>query len=112
MSGITFEQLIAIISALVVPLLVAIAGKFWGDKKAERLEMVKGAIGIAYNVVNEIAAMTTTKIDDKAALALKAFRDALWAQGITPTPQEEDLAKLGFKAMHGAEKVSAAASPH
>lgn len=108
MSTLTFEQLLAIISALVVPLLVALAGKFWGDKKAARLETIKGAIGIAYNVVNEVAAMTTTKIDDKVALALKAFRDALWAQGITPTPREEELAKLGFKAMHGAEKVSAA----
>lgn len=61
------------------------------------------ALGVAYNVVNEVARVTPTKIDDKLALGLGFLKEALSHKGQTLNLADEERAKLLFKAMHGRE---------
>ncbi len=109
-----FATIVTGIAAVLVPVLVAVARMFLKDSADKTLETVKWAIGVAYNTVNEISLRTANKVDDKAALALKVFADAMASQGIQATPSQLAMAKASLVAMHGQEKLAlkvAAAHP-
>lgn len=75
-------------------------------KESQRFDLVRMGMDVAYLVVSEASRMTETKLDDKAALGLAAFRDYLKTHGLFPTAEEEARALLAFKAKHGAEKLA------
>lgn len=78
------------------------------SQKAARYEsLFKDAVAIAYDVVNDIAAKTPNKIDDKVAVGLDVLRQYLGLHGVEATPVDEAKAKLLFQAMHGSEKAGA-----
>lgn len=104
-TGVTFEQIVSLLAMVIVPFLLGLARIVWKDKTDSRISKVNAAIGLAYGVTNEAAKLTKTKLDDKAAYALKVFRDALQANGVAPTQAEEKLAQLSWKSMHGQEKT-------
>lgn len=104
----TREDLIAAVVTVLVPALAALVRLWLKDKDAERAQMLRWAVDVAYNVTNEVAKHTETKVDDKVAHALGVFREALAVSGASPTAEEEKAAQLAWKAMHGAEKEAEA----
>lgn len=97
--------------ALVV--VVPVAGVLWRmwrkDKaEADRVLFLQG-VHIAYGVVNNIAAMTENKIDDKAAEFLKQLKIYLEPKGLPVTPAVAQEAQLIADAIHGNEKKLLAA---
>lgn len=92
--------------ALVV--LVPAGAVFWKmlrkDKaEADRALFLQG-VHIAYGVVNNIAAMTDNKIDDKAAEFLKQLKTYLEPKGVEVTPVVAAEAQMIANAIHGNEK--------
>lgn len=82
------------------------------EEQARRLEMVKSGVVVIYHLVEEVARLTPTTIDDKAAYGLGKLNEWLQAQGQPPmTGQEKVLAAMGFTAINGAEQ-KAATSPN
>jgi hypothetical protein len=63
-------------------------------------------VRLAYNIVNEISALTPNTVDDKVALGLKYLNDYVNAGGGKVSVADEARAKLLFKAMHGEEKAA------
>lgn len=98
------DDTIATITAIVVPALVALARIFFKDAAVKHQDAVEWAVGVAYNVTNEVAKHTATQVDDKVAFALGVFRDALKTKGVQASVDDEAAAKLAWKAMHGADK--------
>lgn len=77
------------------------------ELKAQRLADVLAFSRLAYQVVNEIAIRTATKIDDKVALGLAELNKALENAGKpTLSDAEAKLAAQAFTAHHGNEKIS------
>lgn len=70
-----------------------------GIKGRKRLKLV---CDLAYEAVDFIKDKTPTKIDDKAALALKGVSDLL---GRDLSPKEAELAKAQFEARHDYESM-------
>lgn len=103
-----WDKTIALVASIAVPLLVALARGFWKDKTDGRLANIQWAMGLAYNITNEIAKRTENKVDDKVAVAIGFFERALRQQGITPTAQETELARMQWQALHGQEKTAEA----
>ena len=83
--------------SVVVPALVWL---FRRSKLAAYEAMFKMGVELAYKVVNDAAARSENKIDDKAALALKVLRDYLSSQGQALKANDEVRAKLLWSAMH------------
>jgi hypothetical protein len=81
----------------------ALGRLIWKDKVAftdeRRSQFIQG-VDLAYNVVNNVAAMSENKIDDKVAEGLKVL--SAWLKRDLK-PAEVADAKLMFDAMHGAE---------
>ena len=74
------------------------------DKAEAKEKLFKTAVEVAYNVVNDIAARTNNKVDDKVALGLKALKDFMALNGQSVSAVDEEKAKLLFQAMHGSTK--------
>lgn len=100
------EKLVATVVGFAVPVLVGVMRQWWKDRADVRMERIRWAAGLAYNVTNEVAKFTETKVDDKVAYALGVFVQALGKAGIKPTDAEVAMAKLQWQAMHGAEKMA------
>ncbi len=79
--------------------------------KSKQWESIfRAGVPIAFNIVNDIAARTDNKIDDKVALGLGALNDWLRANGQSEMkPVDVEKAKLLFSALHGEEKAAAGA---
>lgn len=67
--------------------------------------IVQKTAHLAYDVVSALKASTPTKIDDKAAVALKVITDRLDRE---LKPAEVALAKAAFDARHATEKTALA----
>lgn len=74
------------------------------DRADAKEKLFKTAVEVAYNVVNDIAARTDNKVDDKVALGLKALKDFMALNGQSVSAVDEEKAKLLFQAMHGSTK--------
>jgi hypothetical protein len=74
------------------------------DKADAKEKLFKTGVEVAYNIVNDVAARTQNKVDDKIALGLKALKDFMALNGQSVSPVDEEKAKLLFQAMHGAKK--------
>lgn len=100
--------------ALVVPVLAMGVVAFWrwsqAEKSAEqraaneaRVRAIFRTADLVFGVVEELARLTPTDIDNKALYALRLFREKLEEQGLPPpTPAEERVATAVFKARHAA----------
>ena len=105
--GLTFEQLLALLASVVVPLFLGIGGWLWKDSAKQKEEKIAAWIRAAYLITEEVAKLTPTKVDDKIAYALRVLSERLSAAGITPTAAIGEQAKAIWTAMSGAEKVEA-----
>ena len=105
--GLTFEQLLALLASVVVPLFLGIGGWLWKDSARQKEEKIAAWIRAAYLITEEVAKLTPTKVDDKIAYALKVLSERLEAAGIKPTAAIGEQAKAVWTAMSGAEKVEA-----
>lgn len=71
-----------------------------------RRRRVAMAVYHAFHVVEDISKETDTDVDDKVAAGLKALDAYMLANGWRALkPGEVELAKLGFSALNGSEKV-------
>lgn len=93
-----------------LPVLVVGGGMLWRlirkDKADSDRALFLQGVHIAYGIVNNIAAITPNKIDDKAAEFLKQLESYLTAKGVEVTPQ---LMAEGAKiadAIHGNAKAA------
>ena len=105
--GLTFEQLVALLASVVVPLFLGIGGWLWKDAAKAKEQTIAKWVQAAYMITEEIAKLTPNKVDDKIAYALGVLTDQLKAAGITPTLAITEQAKATWTAMSGAEKVEA-----
>ena len=105
--GLTFEQLVALLASVVVPLFLGIGGWLWKDSAKQKEEKIAAWIRAAYLITEEVAKLTPTKVDDKIAYALKVLSERLEAAGIKPTAAIGEQARATWTAMSGAEKVEA-----
>lgn len=110
-TSITFEQLVAVVAAIAVPLLVAVIGYFFKERATERQSQIQRWIVAAYHITTEVSKLTPTKVDDKIAYALGVLAERLSAAGVAVTPAVEAQARATWTAMSGEEKraVSVAA---
>ena len=74
------------------------------DRAEAKEKLFKTAVEVAYNVVNDIAARTDNKVDDKVALGLKALKDFMALNGQSVSAVDEEKAKLLFQEMNGSTK--------
>jgi hypothetical protein len=83
------------------------------EAQDKRLATLKAGFSVVYHLVDEVARLTPTQVDDKAAFALGKLNEWLQAQGLPAmSGPEKVLASMAFTAMHGAEKkAEALASP-
>lgn len=81
------------------------------DKAAAKSKLFEMGVGIAYNIVNDLAARSPNKVDDKVALALGFLAEYLKTNGQEMTDADAEKAKLLFAAMHGREKAIMAGKP-
>jgi hypothetical protein len=90
--------------ATIVLVLGGLLGKLgWDEVRRRRV-----ALGVyhAFHIVEDLAAETENKIDDKVAEALKQVDAYLLASGWRPLkPGEQEVAKLGFTSLNGASKL-------
>lgn len=105
--GLTFEQLVALLASVAVPLFLGIGGWLWKDAAKAKEQTIAKWVQAAYMITEEIAKLTPNKVDDKIAYALGVLTSHLQAAGITPTLAITEQAKATWTAMSGAEKVEA-----
>lgn len=105
--GLTFEQLVALLASVAVPLFLGIGGWLWKDAAKAKEQTIAKWVQAAYMITEEIAKLTPNKVDDKIAYALGVLTGHLKAAGITPTLAITEQAKATWTAMSGAEKVEA-----
>lgn len=98
------------IASVVVTVLGLIGGALHlSSRRKEQIAIVTSA---AFHGVEDLAATTDNTVDDKIAAGLKIADEWMAAQGWRPLkPGEQEVVKLGFKAINGAsalqEKVQA-----
>lgn len=92
------------LGALVGAVLLFFFRAIFKDRAEAKEKLFKTGVEVAYNIVNDIAARTQNKVDDKIALGLKALKDFMALNGQSVSPVDEEKAKLLFQAMHGAKK--------
>lgn len=92
------------IGVLIGSILLFFFRAIFKDRAEAKEKLFKTGVEVAYNIVNDIAARTDNKIDDKVALGLKALKDFMSLNGQAVSPVDEEKAKLLFQAMHGAKK--------
>lgn len=102
-------EIIDAVFKLLVVLMLAGAGWLLAKWKwtGDRVKLLAAGVEIAYGAVNELAAKTDNKVDDKAAEALKQL--ALFLEGYgqkPPTLAESNAAKVQFNAMHAEERAA------
>lgn len=92
--------------ASIVGTLAALVFGVWKLSDLRKKQVATGAY-YAFHMVEDIAATTENTVDDKVAAGLKALDAYMLAQGWRPLkPGEQEVAKLTFSAMHGAQKVA------
>lgn len=96
------NMLVTALLSVVLPLVMRL---FFKDRAEAAEKLFAMGVEVAYNMVNDLAARTENKVDDKVALGLKFLNDFYAANGKKPSVVDEAKAKLLFAAMHGAEKV-------
>ena len=69
----------------------------------DEANFLKG-VEVAYLFVENLKALTPTKLDDKMSLGLDALRKYLATHGQVLSPAEEARAKMMFAAKHGEAK--------
>lgn len=95
--------------AMAIPIVGGIAAVLWvmwrKDKaEGDRVIFLQG-VHIAYGIVNNIAAMTPNKIDDKAAEFLKQLETYLTRKGVEASPALLQEGQMIADAIHGNEKA-------
>lgn len=81
--------------------LMFFARLLWRDRISKYESTFSKGVEVAYFLVENLSKHTETKIDDKAAVALKALRDFMGTEGMPLKQADEEKAKLLFQAMHG-----------
>jgi len=94
--------------ASIVGALAAFVFGVWKLGDVRKKQVATGAY-YAFHLVEDLAATTENTIDDKVAAGLKALDQYMVANGWRPLkPGEQEVAKLTFSAMHGAQKLAEA----
>lgn len=98
---------VAFITSALLSVLLFIAAQVWRDKAAARLATLAWAVDVAYWGTEEAARLTPGEDGlDKAAHALKLFKEALAARGIKPQAPDLLAATLAFSAKNATVKAA------
>jgi hypothetical protein len=76
----------------------------------ERAALFENLCRVAYGMVANFVALTSTKLDDKAAKGLEVLADLFKQHGLTLTDTEKAAALARFDALHGEERAKASAA--
>ncbi|MBN9687140.1 MULTISPECIES: hypothetical protein [unclassified Corallococcus] len=99
-------EVLGLLATGIVTGIVALVRAWKKDKAEDYLKTFARAVELAYFAVNDLKSRTATTLDNKAAVALEYFRDALAAKGYTSTLDAEREAVALWKSMHGQEKTA------
>lgn len=95
---------------IALPVLVVGGGLLWRlfrkDKADSDRALFLQGVHVAYGIVNNIAALTPNKVDDKAAEFLKQLETYLTPKGIELTPVMKQEATMIADAIHGNQKAA------
>lgn len=107
-SGVSFEAIASLGAVVLVALLGSVFILVWKDDKVrgQRIATVRWCTGLAAQVLDRIAPLTANTVDDKIALALKKFNEAMDAHGFTPTPAETAQALVALQPLALAATLS------
>ncbi len=104
--------LLGTVMSMLVLGLIALVKHLNHVKAADRLAMAYNITVAVYSIVEGIAARTATTADDKAAEALRLFKEHMEKQGLPATPAEVALAQARWQAFSAEDrKVQALARP-
>ncbi len=101
---------IGLLTAALGALIKLVLNKLAKDKAAKYESNLLMAVSLAYDLVNDYAKTTPSKIDDKLALGLMFVRNALAPKKQDLSVADEQKARDLFRAMHGREV--AGGDPH
>ena len=92
-----------VVVGLFVTILIPFAVRWiLANTSAKQQEVIRAGAEAAYLVVEQVSRHTTTKVDDKLALALKVMRDEL---KVVRSKKDEARAAVALKAVHESVKL-------
>ena len=104
MTNLLSDTTITMLGSVLALVAGAVVRAIFKDKQDKANALFQTAVDVAYNVVNDIAKRTDSKIDDKVALGLQVLRDFYALHNKDVSDLDIEKAKMLFQAMHGAEQ--------